>query len=70
MTPKPRAIGPDSLLFFGTLAALYAAILTAKFSLWHANALQADWTYYNNIFWNTNFHDLWLFSYDRFKVHG
>jgi Predicted membrane protein (DUF2079) len=70
MTAKPRPLGPDSALFFAALAALYAAILTAKFGLWHGNALQADWTYYNNIFWNTNFHDLWLFSYDRFKVYG
>lgn len=59
-----------TLMFFALLAALYAAILVAKFSLWQANALQADWTYYNNIFWNTNFRDLWLFSYDRFHVHG
>jgi hypothetical protein len=58
------------LLFFAILAALYATILIAKFSLWHANALQSDWTYYNNIFWNTNFRDLWLFSYDRFKNQG
>ena len=70
MTAKLRSIPRDSVLFFAILAALYAAILTAKFSLWHANALQSDWTYYNNIFWNTNFRDLWLFSYDRFKTYG
>lgn len=70
MTAKPRTIPRDSVLFFALIAALFAAILTAKFALWHANALQSDWTYYNNIFWNTNFRDLWLFSYDRFKVYG
>jgi len=70
MTAKVRTPTRDSVLFFAILAALYGAILTAKFGLWHANALQSDWTYYNNIFWNTNFRDLWLFSYDRFKVYG
>lgn len=60
----------DSLAFFAALALLYAVILWAKFSLWNANALQSDWTYYNNIFWNTNFRDLWLFSYDRFTMKG
>lgn len=60
----------DNLLFFGALALLYGAILLAKFSLWNANALQSDWTYYNNILWNTNYRDLWLFSYDRFMVQG
>ena len=60
----------DSALFYALLAALYAAILTAKFGLWNANALQSDWTFYNNVFWNTNFRDLWLFSYDRLHSQG
>lgn len=70
MTERLHTPPRDTILFYALLAALYAAILAAKFSLWNSNALQSDWTYYNNIFWNTNFHDLWLFSYDRFKTQG
>lgn len=65
-----RTSRPDSILFFTLLSALYTAILAAKFSLWNSNVLQSDWTFFNNIFWNTNFRDLWLFSYDRFEMLG
>ena len=65
---KTRPQHRDSLAFFGALALLYAVILLTKFSLWNANVLQSDWTYYNNLFWNVNYRDLWLFSYDRFMV--
>lgn len=68
--PAARRIASDTLVFAALLIALAGAILTVKLGLWHANALQADWTYYNNIFWNTNFRDLWLFSYDRYHNQG
>lgn len=70
MTERLRTLPRDTIVFYALLAALYAAILTSKFSLWNSNALQSDWTYYNNIFWNTNFNNLWLFSYDRFEIQG
>ncbi len=63
-----RALARDRAPFYGALAVLAVAILAAKFSLWQANALQSDWAFYNNIFWKTNFCDLWLYSYDR--QHG
>ena len=64
--PWPRA----TLLFALALIVLYALIMAAKLSLWHANVLMNDWAFYNNSFWNTNFRDLWLFSHDRYIVFG
>jgi uncharacterized membrane protein len=64
-TPPKR-----TLLFWLGLVVLYAGIMTVKFALWHANVLMNDWAFYNNSFWNTNFHDLWLFSHDRFIQFG
>lgn len=68
---RPDRTGSSSALLFGVaLAALYAVIMTAKFALWRENVLMNDWAFYNNSFWNTNFHDLWLFSHDRLILYG
>jgi Predicted membrane protein (DUF2079) len=60
----------STLVFAAALAALYAAIMAAKLSLWHDNVLMSDWTFYNNSFWNTNFRDLWLFNHDHYVLFG
>jgi Predicted membrane protein (DUF2079) len=58
------------MLFGAALVLLFAGIMAVKFALWHANALMSDWPYYNNIFWNTNFRDLWLYNNDRHIQFG
>lgn len=68
--PKTRAMPKPTLLFALALIVLYAVIMAAKLSLWHANVLMNDWSFYNNSFWNTNFRDLWMFSHDRYVVFG
>lgn len=60
----------STLLFALALLALYALIMAAKLSLWRANVLMNDWAFYNNSFWNTDFHSYWLFSHDRYVVFG
>ena len=60
----------SSLLFGAALLVLYAGIMTAKFALWRANVLFSDWPFYITSFWNTDFHDLWLFSNDRYVQFG
>jgi hypothetical protein len=64
------AISRPALLLMGGLTVLYAAIMLAKFSLWHNNVLMNDWAFYNNSFWNTDFHRYWLFSHDRYIQFG
>jgi uncharacterized membrane protein len=58
------------MLFAFGLIVLYAGIMVVKLSLWHANVLANDWVGYNKAFWNTNFHDLWLFDYDLYISFG
>src|SRR5215218_6812696 len=73
MRPSSAPLKPfdrQVLLFGAGLVLLYALILAAKFSLWHANVLMNDWAFYNTSFWNTNFRDLWMFSHDRFIQFG
>ncbi len=67
---KLHALPKSTLLFGLGLAIIGVAIFTAKFALWNANVLTSDWSFYNNSFWNTNFKDLWLFSYDRSVQFG
>ena len=68
--PKNSALPKPTLLFALALVVLYAVIMAAKLSLWRANVLMNDWSFYNNSFWNTNFRDLWMFSHDRYVVFG
>lgn len=59
-----------TLLFALGLIVLYIAIMAAKFALWRANVLMNDWAFYNNSFWNTDFHGYWLFNHDRVILFG
>jgi Predicted membrane protein (DUF2079) len=70
LPPDMRAGTRGALLFALGLIVLYVAIMAAKFALWHANVLMSDWAFYNNSFWNTDFHHYWLFSHDRFIQFG
>lgn len=67
---KARAGTRATLLFALGLIILYIAIMAAKFALWRANVLMNDWAFYNNSFWNTDFHHNWLFSHDRVILFG
>lgn len=68
---SPAGEWPHSTLALGAfLFVLYVAIMSAKFALWHGNVLFNDWTFYNTSFWNTDFHNSWMFSYDHHALQG
>jgi hypothetical protein len=70
LIPDARANTRASLFFALGLIALYIGVMAAKFALWRANVLMNDWAFYNNSFWNTDFHHYWLFSHDRIVLFG
>ena len=66
----PFGVPRSTLLFALALIALYAAILAVKFGLWRNNVLYSDWTFFNNILWNTDFRELWLYSHLAEQQYG
>lgn len=60
----------STFLFSLALIALYVGILATKIGLLRGNVLYSDWVLFNNMLWNTNFGELWLYTHFFYQAFG